>query len=61
MPSPVDIIYDEIYKGSLRANAKEGSACRAAIMGVGDYKKNKFKKIDALIKNWITQAKKGNI
>jgi len=53
-----DFVYQQIYKGSLSQGAKEKAAHDAAVMGLGDYKKGKFKKAQDLIKQYIQKAKK---
>jgi len=55
----IDFIYDQIYKGALRENAREKSAHNAATIGVSEYKKGRFKKVPELIGRMINQAKKG--
>ena len=53
----IDFLYSQIYHGALRAGATERAALDAATTGVGEYKKNRFKRIDHLITEKIKQAK----
>lgn len=55
-----DFIYDQIYKGALRAGAREHSAKNAAVIGLSEYRKNRFKNISALVESMIKNAKKRN-
>lgn len=54
-----DFVYMQIYKGAMKAGASEYSSHRAAVTGIEDYKKNKFKKAIDLIEQKIKEAKKG--
>ena len=51
-----DMVYDHIYKTSKKSGATELAAKNAAIMGLSDYKKNKFKKLDTMLKTKIKEA-----
>lgn len=57
----IDLIFDQIDKGSLKQGANERSANNAAVMGIAEYKKGRFKKVGVLVNDMIKQAKKGNI
>jgi len=55
---PTDLVYDQIYKGSLRAGATERASLDAATTGLDSYKKGKYKKVTDLITNKIKEAKR---
>lgn len=57
----IDMIYKEIYKGSLKAGARESSARDAAVIGVSEFKKGRFKKPIDLIEDMIKKAKRGAV
>lgn len=40
-----DFVWDNIYKGALKGGAKDRFAKDAAVQGLEDYKKGKYKKI----------------
>jgi len=55
-----DFVYNSIYKGALKVGAPERAAHDHAVMGLDDFKKNKFsgRKASSLIEERIKQAKK---
>lgn len=53
-----DFIFNEIYKGALRAGACERFAHDAAVTGLDAYKKNNFKKAHKLVADKIAEAKR---
>jgi len=53
-----DYIYNQIYKGALKAGASERSAKDHAVMGLEMWKKGKFEQSVSLITDMITQAKR---
>lgn len=56
-----DFVYMQIYRGSLRKGASESKALRAALLGLDDYKKNRFTKVSKLIEEKISLARRGLI
>jgi hypothetical protein len=56
--NPSDFIYVQIYRGAIRAGAKEPKAKDNAIAGLEEWKKGKFKKPSMLIEQRIKQAKR---
>ncbi len=56
--SPNDMIYNETYKGCLRAGCDETLAKNTAITTLQKYKNNQFTKPSALVKTAIAEAKK---
>jgi len=56
--TPNDIVFDEVYKGCLKAGCSEYVAHSAAITTLQKYKNNQFTKVSQLIKQSITDAKK---
>jgi len=56
--SPEDYIYDQIYKGALKAGAGEKSAKLHAVLGLERWKKGKFDKTAKLVEEMIQSAKK---
>ena len=56
--NPSDFVYQQIYKGALAQKVNEGIAKNHAVMGLDMYKKGKFQKVNVLIKDMITKAKK---
>lgn len=56
----IDYLYGEIYRGSLQAGAPQNSAKNAAITGISEYKKGRYKSIKDLIETGIKNAKKRN-
>lgn len=58
--TPIDMVYNETYKGCLSAGCDELTAKNAAQMTLQKYKKNQFTKVSTLIKSAITDAKKLN-
>lgn len=55
-----EYIYSAIYRGALKEGAHEHSAKNAAVIGLSEYKKNRFKNIKTLIDTMIKNAKKRN-
>ena len=57
---PNDFVYMQIYKGAMKAGATERAAKDHAVMGLNEYKSNRFgqKKVSGLIDWHIKQAKK---
>lgn len=53
-----DMIFNEVYKGSLREGASERAAKDCAVQACVDYGRSNYKKIDQLIKDAIKKAKK---
>ena len=53
-----DLVYNEIYKGCLKAGCSEHSSKDAAQMGLQKYKNHQFTKATRLITESITEAKK---
>lgn len=53
-----DVVYDQIYRGALKAGARERAALDAAVTGLEDFKKNRFKKPSQLIEKKIAEAVK---
>lgn len=56
--NPHDFIYEHIYRGGLKAGASERAAHNAAVTGLSDYKKGKFKEPMNLVKEKIAEAKR---
>lgn len=58
---PEDFIYNQIFKGSLKAGAKQDAAHRHAVMGLDEYKKGKMAggRASKLIERHISAAKQG--
>ena len=56
--TPKDLVWDTVYRESLKAGASERAAKDQAVMAVEDYGKGKFSKVDALVKKHINLAKK---
>lgn len=57
--SPADYIYTQIYKGALHGGACERKAKDHAVMGLDDYKRNKYAgKPSRLIEERIKMAKR---
>ena len=56
--SPADMVYNETYKGCLKAGCAEHQARDAAILTLQAYKNNQFTKVSKLIEQSITTAKK---
>ena len=50
---PEDLVFNAVYKGSLKIGAIEREAKDCAVRAMSDYKKNKFKKVSDLIKKYI--------
>lgn len=53
-----DMVYNETYKGCLKAGCAEHQARDAAVMTLQAYKNNQFTKVTKLIEQSITAAKK---
>lgn len=53
-----DYIYEQIYKGALKAGASDRAALQAATTGLQKYKNNQFKKASSLIIEKIKEAVK---
>ena len=55
-----DFVFNSIYKGALKVGALEKAAHDHAVMGLDDFKKNKFvgRKASSLIEDRIKQAKR---
>ena len=57
--SQLDFVFDNIYKGALKAGASDRQAREQAMMGVDDWRKNKFHgRVSELIQSRIKTAKK---
>ena len=56
--SPEDFVYTQIYKGCMAEKVNERIAREHAQMGLDKFKKNKFAKASAMIKEMIMAAKK---
>jgi len=56
--TPNDMVYNEVYKGCLRAGCAEHQARDAAVMTLQAYKNNQFIKVTKLISEAIVTAKK---
>lgn len=57
---PNDFVFDQIYKGALKAGATERHSHNNAMLGLDDYKKHKLgaKKVSSLIETRIKTAVK---
>lgn len=53
-----DYVYQQIYKGALKAGASEWASLAAAVTGLEKYKNNQFKKASQLIVEKIKEAVK---
>ena len=53
-----DMIWNEIYRGSMKSGASEKAAFDAAVTGAEDWRKNKFKTPSKLIEDKIKEARK---
>ena len=56
--TPGDLVYDQVYKGCLKAGCSESIALSTAVQTLQKYKNNQFTKVHKLIKESITNAKK---
>ena len=56
--TPNDMVYQETYKGCLKAGCDEIIAKDTAVMTLQKYKNNQFTKVSKLIAQSITDAKK---
>lgn len=55
---PNDFVFLQIYRGAIKAGAKERAAKDHAIMGSEDFRRNSFKKASHLIEERIKAAKR---
>lgn len=53
-----DYIYDQIFKGAINNGASERNAKDHAVMGLDDFRKNRFQKHGKLIEERIKAAVK---
>jgi len=56
--TPNDMVYNETYKGCLKAGCDESLAKNTAVATLQKYKNNQFTKVSKLIQSSITDAKK---
>ena len=54
----IDMVYNETYKGCLKAGCDEVLAKNTAVATLQKYKNNQFTKVSKLISQSITDAKK---
>jgi len=54
----IDMVYDETYKGCLKAGCDEPLAKNTAVATLQKYKNNQFTKVSKLIAQSIVDAKK---
>lgn len=55
---PEDLIFNTVYKESMKQGAKERYAKDSAIQAIADYKRSNYKSINDLISDAIKRAKK---
>tara|TARA_R110002096_G_scaffold66306_2_gene161394 strand:+ start:1702 stop:1896 length:195 start_codon:yes stop_codon:yes gene_type:complete len=55
-----DMVYNEVYKGCIKAGCLEFIAKDTAVATLQAYKNNQFTKVSTLIKSAIAEAKKLN-
>jgi len=56
--SPNDMVYNEVYKGCLKAGCTESIAKNTAVLTLQRYKNNQFTKVSTLVSGAIVEAKK---
>lgn len=56
--TPIDLLYDTVYKRCLAAGCIESVAKNAAVESCTKYKRNQFKTFSSLIDSSVTEAKK---
>ncbi|HHZ94330.1 MAG TPA: hypothetical protein EYN67_01960 [Flavobacteriales bacterium] len=56
--TPNDMIYNEVYKGCLKAGCDELLSKNTAVTTLQKYKNNQFSKPSTLVKESISEAKK---
>lgn len=58
--TPIDMVYNETYKGCLKEGCEERLAKDTALSTVQKYKNNQFTRVSTLIKSSISDVKKFN-